>query len=55
MVQKWNVAIQRELPGHMALELAYVGNNQLHQVVQYNGNPSVNSGNPEAPLPKANA
>ncbi len=48
MVQKWNVALQRELPGRMALELAYVGNKQLHQVVQHTGNPSVNSGNPSA-------
>ncbi len=48
MVQKWNVAIQRELPGRLGLELAYVGNNQIHQVLQHTGNPSVNSGNPSA-------
>jgi len=48
MVQKWNVAVQRELPGRLGLELAYVGNNQIHQVLQHGGNPSINSGDPKA-------
>ncbi len=29
MVQKWNVAMQQELPGAMALELAYQGNHSV--------------------------
>jgi hypothetical protein len=32
MVQKWNFAIQRELPGNMAWEISYIGNHQAHQV-----------------------
>jgi hypothetical protein len=31
MVQKWNLAVQRELPWGTALEVAYVGNHQSHQ------------------------
>ena len=34
MVQKWNFAIQQELPGNMALELSYVGNHSSHQLLQ---------------------
>ncbi len=34
MVQKWNVAVQQELPGQMALELSYVGNHSSHQLLQ---------------------
>jgi len=34
MVQKWNVAIQHELPGQMALEVSYVGNHQSHALQQ---------------------
>ncbi|MGA2725618.1 MAG: carboxypeptidase regulatory-like domain-containing protein [Bryobacteraceae bacterium] len=37
MVQKWNVALQRELPWGTALEVAYVGNLQRHQIVEYAG------------------
>jgi hypothetical protein len=44
MVQKWNVAVQRELPWHIALELAYTGNNQIHQIIQSTGNPAANIG-----------
>ncbi|MBV9441434.1 MAG: TonB-dependent receptor, partial [Acidobacteriaceae bacterium] len=32
MVQKWNLAIQQELPGQMALEISYVGNHSSHQL-----------------------
>jgi hypothetical protein len=34
MVQKWNFAIQHELPGQMALEVSYVGNHSSHQLLQ---------------------
>jgi hypothetical protein len=34
MVQEWNLAIQRELPGQMALEVGYEGNHQAHQLYQ---------------------
>jgi hypothetical protein len=33
MVQKWNLMVQRELPGNMALEIGYEGNHQAHQVI----------------------
>ena len=34
MVQKWNLAVQHELPGQMALEVSYVGNHSSHQLLQ---------------------
>lgn len=34
MVQKWNFAVQRELPGQMALEVGYQGNHSSHQLLQ---------------------
>jgi hypothetical protein len=34
LVHKWNIAIQRELPYQMALEVAYVGNHQAHSLLQ---------------------
>jgi hypothetical protein len=34
MVQKWNVAVQRELGGQMALEVGYQGNHSSHQLYQ---------------------
>ncbi len=34
MVQEWNLSIQQELPGQMALELGYEGNHQSHQLLQ---------------------
>jgi hypothetical protein len=34
LVHKWNIAVQRELPHQMALEVAYVGNHQAHQLLQ---------------------
>jgi hypothetical protein len=34
MVQEWNLAIQEELPGQMALEVGYEGNHQSHQLFQ---------------------
>jgi len=44
LVQKWNVAIQRELPWQMVLEVAYTGNNQIHQNVSGTGNACPNLG-----------
>ena len=34
LVHKWNVAVQHELRYGMALEIAYVGNHQAHQLFQ---------------------
>ncbi len=34
MVQEWNLAVQHELPGQMALEVGYEGNHQSHQLLQ---------------------
>ncbi len=34
LVHKWNVAVQQELPWQSALEIAYVGNHQAHQLFQ---------------------
>jgi hypothetical protein len=33
-VQEWNLAIQQELPGQMALEVGFLGNHQSHQLLQ---------------------
>jgi hypothetical protein len=44
LVHKWNVVLQRELPGNMALELGYEGNHQAHQLVLYNTDPCPNLG-----------
>jgi hypothetical protein len=42
MVQKWNVAIQRELGHNMAFELGYQGNHSSHQLFQPDFNPCPN-------------
>ena len=44
LVHKWNVAVQRELRGQMALEFAYVGNHQAHQLFQPDPNACPNLG-----------
>lgn len=44
LVHKWNVALQRELPSAMSLELAYVGNHQSHQLFQPDPNACPNLG-----------
>ena len=44
LVHKWNVAVQQELPGKMALEVAYVGNHQAHQLFQPDPNACANLG-----------
>jgi hypothetical protein len=48
MVQKWNFAIQRELPGQMALEVGYQGNHSSHQLLQpdFNTCPNFATTNP---------
>jgi hypothetical protein len=46
MVHKWNVAVQRELPGQMALELAYVGNHTAHALLQPDQNACPNNPTP---------
>jgi len=37
-VQSWNLSIQRALPGHFTLDVAYVGNHGVDSVYQYNMN-----------------
>src|SRR3954447_4732042 len=44
MVQKWNFAIQRQLPGQMALEVSYIGNHSSHQLQQPDPNACPNFG-----------
>jgi hypothetical protein len=34
MVQEWNLSIQREIVGNMALTVGYLGNHQSHQLLQ---------------------
>ena len=43
LVNKWNVAFQRELPWGVALELAYVGNSQIHQTSSVGTNHALNA------------
>ncbi len=43
LVHKWNVAVQRQLPWQMALEVAYVGNHQAHGLIQPNQNACPNT------------
>src|SRR5258708_1547900 len=42
MVQKWNVAVQQQLPWQMALETGYQGNPQSHQLLQPDFNAAPN-------------
>ena len=44
LVHKWNLIVQRELPGNMALELGYEGNHQAHQVTLGNTDTYANLG-----------
>ncbi len=48
MVQEWNLSVQHELPGNMALEVGYLGNHQSHQLYQPNPNsgPLIFTSNP---------
>lgn len=44
LVQKWNVIVQRELPGAMSFEAGYEGNHQSHQLILWNSDPCPNLG-----------
>jgi hypothetical protein len=44
LIQKWNVAVQQELPGQMALEVGYLGNHSSHQLLQPDFNACPNLG-----------
>jgi hypothetical protein len=44
LVQKWNLVVQRELPGAMSFEAGYEGNHQSHQLVLWNSDPCPNLG-----------
>jgi hypothetical protein len=44
MVQKWNVAVQQQLAGQMALEVGYQGNHSSHQLLQPDFNACPNFG-----------
>ena len=44
LVHKWNVVLQRELKGDMALDIGYEGNHQAHQLVLLNTDPCPNLG-----------
>ncbi len=48
LVHKWNAAVQRELGRNTALELAYVGNHQAHQVSNPDPNAPYITGDPLA-------
>ena len=50
MVQKWNFAIQHELPGQMALEVSYVGNHQSHALSQPDFNACPNLATPSSTI-----
>jgi hypothetical protein len=46
-VESWNLAVQRSLPGHFTLDVAYVGNHGVRTPTQFNlnANYTPNSGN----------
>jgi hypothetical protein len=48
MVQEWNLSVQHEFSGAMALEVGYLGNHQSHQLLQPNQNtgPLIFTANP---------
>jgi hypothetical protein len=50
LVHKWNIAVQHELPGRMALEVAYVGNHQGHQLFQPDWNACPNLGTTDSTI-----
>lgn len=50
MVHKWNVAVQHELPWQSALEVAYVGNHQAHQLFQPDWNACPNMGTTDSSI-----
>jgi carboxypeptidase family protein/TonB-dependent receptor-like protein len=48
MVKKWNFALQHEFPGNVSLEVAYIGNDQTHQIELHTGNACPDSGSAAA-------
>ncbi len=54
LVHKWNLIVQRELPGNMALEVGYEGNHQAHQVILWNSDPYPNLGTFNTAISSAN-
>jgi hypothetical protein len=50
--QSWNIALQRELPGKLTLDVAYVGNHGVDSVVAYNLNASLTPGGGSASQPE---
>ena len=44
IVHKWNLVVQRELPGNMALEVGYEGSHSAHQLILWNSDPYPNLG-----------
>ena len=51
-VESWNFAIQRALPAHFTIDMAYVGNHGVHNVTQYNLNAATVLGLGNAGLPE---
>ena len=50
LVHKWNVFLQRQLPGNMSLELGYTGNHQSHQLVLGNTDTYPNRGTTDSSI-----
>ncbi len=51
-VESWNFAVQRALPAHFTIDMAYVGNHGVHTVTQYNLNAATVLGLGNAGLPE---
>jgi hypothetical protein len=51
--ESYNLALQRQLPGHFTLDVAYVGNHGVHSVATYNLNAALVAGGGNASLPQA--
>jgi hypothetical protein len=54
LVHKWNVVLQRELPGNMSVEIGYDGNHQAHQVILWNSDGWPNLGTFNTAISSAN-
>jgi hypothetical protein len=51
-VISWNLAVQRQLPWHLALDVAYVGNHGVNNVMTYNVNAATVAGKGTAGQPQ---
>ncbi len=51
-VESWNLAIQRQLPMKLTLDVAYVGNHGVHAPLQYNLNAATTAGGGNASQPQ---